>query len=65
MVRCKRYLYHLQFVFNLNTTFWDKNTLFDKKKKKYNFMKNIKSDLFFNIMDVCRKVFSSFTIYSV
>jgi hypothetical protein len=26
MVRCKRYLYHLQFVFNLNTTFWDKNT---------------------------------------
>jgi hypothetical protein len=34
-------------------------------KKKYNFMKNIKSDLFFNIMDVCRKLFSSFTIYSV
>lgn len=63
MVRCKRYLYHLQFVFNLNTTFWDKNRLFDKKK--YNFMKNIKSDLFFNIMDVCRKLFSSFTIYSV
>ena len=38
MVRCKRYLYHLQVVFNLNTTFWDQNTLFDKKK--YNFMKN-------------------------
>ena len=33
MVRCKRYFYHLQFVFNLNTTFWDKNTLFDKKNK--------------------------------
>ena len=32
MVRCKRYLYHLQFVFNLNTAFWDKNTLFDKTK---------------------------------
>ena len=60
MVRYKRYLYHLQFVFNLNTTFWDKNTLFDKKK--YNFMKNIKSDLF---LDVCRKLFSLFTIYSV
>ena len=55
MVRCKRYSYHLQFVFNLNTTFWDKNRLFDKKK--YNFMKNINSDLFFNIMDVCRKLF--------
>ena len=63
MVRCKRYSYHLQFVFNLNTTFWDKNRLFDKKK--YNFMKNINSDLFFNIMDVCRQLFSSFTVYSV
>jgi hypothetical protein len=43
MVRCKRYLYHLQFVFNLNTTFWDRNTLLIKKK--YNFMKNIKKYL--------------------
>jgi len=43
MARCKRYLYHLQFVFNLNTTFWGKNAFFDKKKD--NFMKNIKSVL--------------------
>jgi len=42
IVRCKRYLYHLQFVFNLNTTFLGKTTLFDKKD---NFMENIKSVL--------------------